>query len=88
MTSAESLRYVRERRLATRPGCMQLSVFDPVQTILELFDPRTASDPARAKQLQADLHNIQSSTEAWGLISGLSGHEVGLGWTHHHQKYG
>lgn len=47
------------------------------QTILQLFD-QSSNDPLRARQLQADLHHIQTTTEAWGLISGLSRHYVGL----------
>lgn len=40
-------------------------------TIQALF---SASSPAQTQALQASLQQIQSSLEAWGLISGLAGH--------------
>jgi hypothetical protein len=52
----------------------QTGLADP-KTILQLFDSST-SDPTRAKQLQSDLHQIQSTPEAWGLVEGLSEHPV------------
>ncbi|ORY23548.1 armadillo-type protein [Naematelia encephala] len=43
-------------------------------TILQLFDPSTSSDPDLAKRLQADLLAVQGRQEAWGLIGGLASH--------------
>ncbi|CAK9779796.1 ARM repeat-containing protein [Cutaneotrichosporon oleaginosum] len=44
-------------------------------TILHLFDPSTSAQPSLAKSLQQQLQDVQSRTEAWGLISGLAKHE-------------
>lgn len=47
------------------------------QTILHLFSPTTSSQPDLATTLQHELQTIQASIEAWGLIAGLAGQEVG-----------
>ncbi|KAL7420320.1 hypothetical protein Q5752_005289 [Cryptotrichosporon argae] len=57
------------------PVLPDADIHQVAQTILHLFDPSTAGNPALAKQLQHDLQAIQAQPEAWGLIAGLAGHE-------------
>ena len=62
--------------LVAQVGIMHSPALLNDQTILQLFSPTTSSNPDLAKKLQHDLQTIQSTTEAWGLIAGLSTYEV------------
>ncbi|AFR92571.1 hypothetical protein C343_00448 [Cryptococcus neoformans C23] len=61
--------------LVSFPVLPQSDLTQVAQTILQLFDPVTSSNPAQAKYLQSELQKIQGTPEAWGLIAGLASHE-------------
>ncbi|ORX41250.1 armadillo-type protein [Kockovaella imperatae] len=46
-----------------------------VEIIQRLYSAQTSGQPSLADELQRALQGIQSSPQAWGLISGLSTHE-------------
>ncbi|RXK39632.1 hypothetical protein M231_03134 [Tremella mesenterica] len=57
------------------PSLQPADLEQVAQTILQLFNPQTSGNPELAKQLQSELHRIQSTPEAWGLIAGLASHD-------------
>ncbi|ODN73851.1 hypothetical protein L202_07374 [Cryptococcus amylolentus CBS 6039] len=56
------------------PVIPQSDLEQVAQTILQLYDPVTSSNPQLVKEIETGLQGLQHRPEAWGLLNGLAGH--------------